>query len=396
MANEELYNIVMISGDFPPRISGVGDYAWHVSRTINGKKLPVTVITTSGGESDFEIPEGLDVRRVMSKWSFNELIRVVSVINGLSGRTVVNIQYYCPETYGRYLLINFLPLIFRIFRPSIRTVVTMHGFWEQSQLYRLRSIPMLAASHGVIYVDSLNRSLLARFGGTFANRMKYIPIAANILPIPCSSMSRIKWRKELGLNTYDVAISFFGGFGRNKGLEYLIKALHQIIKSTTIPVVMLAIGDFHQESVDDNYESEIHSLIGKLEIQERIKFVSDPKPEMVSRYLHAADMAVYPFINGVGENSGSMLAALAHGLPTVITAGPANNSEFTEKYGVAVVPARNSEMLADEILKVVSSPHRQTDMRRKAIQVSRHFNWEYICKETLHVFDSLRSDTRRE
>jgi len=57
-------------------------------------------------------------------------------------------------------MINFLPFIIRLLLPRVKVVTTMHGFWEQSVLFRLRTLPMLRGTHGVIYVDRLNKDLV--------------------------------------------------------------------------------------------------------------------------------------------------------------------------------------------------------------------------------------------
>jgi glycosyltransferase involved in cell wall biosynthesis len=45
-------------------------------------------------------------------------------------------------------------------------------------------------------------------------------------------------------------------------------------------------------------------------------------PEEASGYLLAADVAAFPFTDGASLRRGSLLAALAHGVPTVSTTAP--------------------------------------------------------------------------
>jgi polysaccharide biosynthesis protein PslF len=379
--------LIMVSGDFPPRISGVGDYAWHVTRTAAMMGTAVTVITTKGKyaqeSSQFE---SIDVRPVMDNWQFTEAKKVLQVLSESDTNAIVNIQYYCPFTYGRRLMINFLPTMIRLLHPKTRIVVTMHGFWEQSLFFRLRTLPMMRAAHGVIYVDHLNQMLIQKYSGLDENRLKFIPIAGNIPPIPCTADLRNVWRQELNLAKEDVAVAFFGGIGRNKGFEHLVKAVERIHQKNALPLFLLAIGGFHS---DKQYELEVRDLIKKLRMKDFIRIFENPKIVMVSKYLHAADLAVYPFLNGVGENSGSMLAALAHGLPTVITEGPANDASFSERFGVFMIPPKDAEQLAKAIENIVMSPELQQTLSKKALEVSKHLNWEFVTRETLEFFSSL-------
>lgn len=383
-------NVLIITGDFPPRISGVGDYSAHIAKSLIDLGVSATVITTGMEFSNNGRSIGsMDVRYVISRWAMSEVNKILNLIEKSDSRTVINIQYYCPFTYGRRLLINFLPLIIRVTRPKARVVVTMHGFWEQSTLFRLRTVPMLRLSHGVIYVDRLNRDLVEKYSGFSSDRAKYIPIASNILPIRCTPELRKMWRQALGFSEQDNVVAFFGGIGSNKGLEYLVEAVESIRRHKELPVFLLALGSFHANHLTDGYYLKICCLIERLGISNWIRIIESPGPDEVSKYLHSADLAVFPFINGVGENSGSMLAALAHGLPTIATEGPANTVNFSETFGVSLVPAMDSERLAECIADTLSSPEKMDLMKKKAMNVSKVLNWERIASEILDIYESL-------
>jgi glycosyltransferase involved in cell wall biosynthesis len=383
-------NVLMVTGDFPPRISGVGDYSAHITKSLADLGISATVITTRMELANNGRSIGsMDVRYVVSRWAMWEVNKILSLIEKSDPRTVVNIQYYCPFTYGRRLLINFLPLIIRLTRPRARVVVTMHGFWEQSILFRLRALPMLRLSHGVIYVDRLSRALMEKYTGFSSDRAKYIPIASNILPIRCNPELRKMWRQELGFSEQDNVVAFFGGIGNNKGLEYLLEAVQSIRRQKELPVFLLVLGSFNPNHLTDGYYLKISHLIERFGISYWIRIIESPKGSEVSKYLHSADLAVFPFINGVGENSGSMLAALAHGLPTIVTEGPANTANFSETFGVSSVPAMDSERLAECMADTLSSPEKMELMKKKAMTVSKILNWKCITSETLDFYKSL-------
>lgn len=380
----------MISGDFPPRISGVGDYAFHISSTASKMGLNVTAICTQNSNSKASSLYGtLDVRPVMAKWFFSEIKKICQVLRESGENTVVNIQYGCLA-YGRQLMINFLPLILRMLFPRVKIVITLHGFWEQSVLFRMRALPMLRFSHGIIYVDRLNKELVKKYSGHPDERLQFIHIAGNIPPIPCTEEQRNIWRKELGFEDKDTILVFFGGMGIKKGFDCLIESMGRIEKKNLLPsFFLLAIGSFHTDMVGEAHKKYIISLISKLGIEKNVCFFEHAKPIDVSKYLHIADLAVFPFDNGVGENSGSMLAALAHGLPTIITSGPANNASFSDKYGVIMVPAKNPEILAGAINNIINMPDRQKILRNKAREISMHLNWEFVTRESINFFSSL-------
>lgn len=383
--------VIMVSGDFPPQISGVGDYAWHISKTVTEMGVEVSVVTTKNSEAEKSSREnGIDVHRIIGKWKFTEVKKIFRVLRGSHKKSVVNIQYYCPFTYGRQLMINFLPALIRLYFPRVKVVVTIHGFWEQSVFYRFRTIPMLRLAHGVIYVDTLGRKSIQKFSGLTNSRLKYIPIAGNILPVPCTRKERDMWRSELGMTDRDVVVAFFGGIGRNKGFEYLVEAVKKVNEKNEVSVVLLAIGGFHSYDKNKPYKKEILDLVSQMGMTDAVFIIESPDSERVSQYLHAADMAVYPFLDGVGENSGSMLAALSHGLPTIITEGPANNESFADRFGVCMVPAQNSSKLADAINNLALFPEQRKALKMKTLERNKNLNWRFVTEETIHFFDLLQ------
>ena len=382
------FRLIMISGDFPPRISGVGDYAWHLSKTASTMGLNVTVVTTQCKNNQFD-PNIADERSVITDWTFIEAKKILRVLQESEKKTLVNIQYYCYSTYGRRLMINFLPAIIRILRSDIRIVITMHGFWEQSIWYRLRTIPMMRCAHGIIYVDRQNRELISKYGGFEENRLKFIPIAGNIPPVLCTPENKKNWRKELGLTVEDTAVAFFGGIGRNKGFEFLVEAVARARKNSKLSLKLIAIGGFHDNGAVGVYQKRIRNLIEFLGLVDFVNILEQPGPSHVSKYLHACDLAVYPFIQGVGENSGSMLAALAHGLPTIITAGSANDPSFSDRFGVVMVPAMNSESLSKAIVALALNPHQKKIMRKKGLEVTQVRDWNYVTHETIKFCSTL-------
>jgi glycosyltransferase involved in cell wall biosynthesis len=74
----------------------------------------------------------------------------------------------------------------------------------------------------------------------------------------------------------------------------------------------------------------------------------------VSRLLQAADAAAFPFNAGVTRKSGSLLAALAAGVPVVATAPPGEVRWPAEAEGVLRVPPRDTAALTGALGRVLS------------------------------------------
>jgi len=386
--------VFLISGDFPPSISGVGDYSFHVARNLALSSGKVDVVTSDlGGGQKLDLVDSIHCHRCVKFWGFREVKKIIKRIPKNRKACVINIQYNSPRFYKRNLMINFLPLFLRLFRPSAKVVVTMHGFWEQSWLYRLRTIPMLRLSHGVIYVDNKNRFQLERFSGKSGKQLKFIPIASNIMPIHSSPSLRNEWRTDLGLDSDDILVAFFGGIGKRKGLDYLIEAINILISEKNAPVKLIIIGGFNNHPVNVEYQNHIRCMIQDYGLDENIIIIDEPDAKYVSQCMHASDLAVFPFITGVSENSGSMLAALAHGLPTIVTGGGTlDDRKFSDQYGVFVASSYDKNVLADIIIETITSDHKRKVMKERSLAMSKRLDWKYVATET-DIFFRMISGT---
>lgn len=386
---KEQQNILMITGDYPPMMKGVGDYAYHLSNALCKSGSSVNVITTKlENEPEYKEIENVHVRRIIYTWSFGQVRKIINIVRGLGKKTIINIQYYCPTTYKRNLMINFLPLILKIFAPSCPVIVTIHGFWEQSRLFRLRTIPMLRFANGIIYVDKQNRKLLSLYAGK-QKPQKFIRINSNILPIRCDEQMELKWRSETNIKSTDIVVSFFGAIGEPKGFKYLLDAVQIVQKKIDKKIILLAIGGFHSYGENDPYQNKIKNLISKNDMESWVKIIQKPNATDCSKYLHISDLAVSPFLKGVSENSGSTLAYLIHEIPTIVTKGPPDSQNFFRNLGIPLCIPENTKDLAKGIEQVLLSKNVKNNIIKRLMVFKETISWNSIAKETSSFFNNI-------
>ena len=78
-------------------------------------------------------------------------------------------------------------------------------------------------------------------------------------------------------------------------------------------------------------------------------------PEDLSRHLGACDLMIQPYIDGVSTRRGSVMAALAHGLPVVTNTGHNTEPLWSEDEGVALA-ADHAEALTAEAESLLADP----------------------------------------
>jgi polysaccharide biosynthesis protein PslF len=115
-------------------------------------------------------------------------------------------------------------------------------------------------------------------------------------------------------------------------------------------------------------------------------FVPD---ERVSAFLHAANVMVMPYRDGVSLRRGTLMAVLAHGR-SLITTTPANPTpELVHGKNVWLVPPDEPTALAAAVRIVLADESLQNRLGEGAAQVADLFTWDKIAAETAVFFQTL-------
>jgi glycosyltransferase involved in cell wall biosynthesis len=390
----------MITDTFPPMISGVADYTALLARELASLGLRVTIATSKWeSKGNNQTTDGIEVLRIISGWKMWDARQIFRIIKRLGDSPIVHIQYG-SGAYRKHPMINLLPFLIRMLKRDCLVVVTLHEFPQERErlLYRIRTLPMLLAAHGLIFVDPADEKTLRRWTKLSMARIKYIPIGSNIPPVPATDGQRRDWRRKLGLTGDVPVVAFFGGIHPFKGFLDLLEAITSL-RQDNFPARLLVIGGFEPwvESTLQ-YQKEVrHALKNGLEAG-WIRLVDKSPAETIAHCLHASDIAAFPFVNGASPNRGSILAAISQGVPVVTTEGPDTPAGFQDQFGVALVPSRDVPALSTCIRDIMMSDERRRELRDKALKASRDLSWASIAQATQEAYASLtvnRSETRQ-
>jgi glycosyltransferase involved in cell wall biosynthesis len=367
--------VLFISGDFPPTVSGVGDFVDKLAEAMIKAGADVTVLTgVSSNEGDTRRP--FRVLRSMDGWGYNQM--KIALREAREDYDIIDFQYPAVN-YGRGLMVNFLPALMKLRNTPGRTVVTVHDFRVMRRRWQSRVAPMMWAADGLIHVDEKDWRWMNAWGVSDAKPRAHVPIAANAEPVAVNNELRKQWRKELGFEADETVVAFFGILYPHKGLAELIGAVRDL-RGQARNVRLLVLGDFDRQAP---CRSEIEIMLS----DPAVRWVKGASLEQISRALHTADLAALPFHTGASTNRGSMLAALAHGLPTITTRGPATPMDFGRQFDVQLVPVKDRVALSNAIARVMDDPALMERMRASA--VSRRRTWSAVAAETLAFYSRL-------
>jgi glycosyltransferase involved in cell wall biosynthesis len=365
----------MITGDFPPAVTGVGDYTHRLVESLAAAGATVDVFTgatQAGGEAS---PQD---------WSLGVVPRVLRALDRLGPEALVHIQYPALA-YGRRPAINCLPAVLKLLRPRCRVVVTMHEFRGMRRRWKLRVIPMVMAADALILPDELNLPEVSRWALRARDGVVAIPLGPNITPEPTSDADRSEWRTELGLPGSDPIVVFFGGVYEHKGILELVAAI-QGLRASGVPARLLVLG---APNSDHQFQERVKRLLEPEGADRWARWIVSAAPDVVSRSLQACDIAALPFRSGAMANRGSLLVVLAHGVPVVTTRTAATPAAFGPGTGMALVPAADPLRLQACLVELLRSPDSLSALREAALAYASRFSWPAIACRTLQVYRAL-------
>lgn len=173
-------------------------------------------------------------------------------------------------------------------------------------------------------------------------------------------------------------ILFIGRLVKEKGVDYLLKAM-QVVKRHTNDVILVIVGT-------GQHESYLRSLCQKLDLYRNVRFMGKLSDDDIPKILSSADLLVLPSLTeGLPT---VLLEAMAMEKPTVATdAGGNPEVVLNEKTGF-VVERRNVTKMADAIISILSDKKRARSMGQLGRKlIVDKYSWEIVARKVLEVYE---------
>lgn len=377
----------LVTAEYPPQQGGVGDYTRELAAALQRQGVDAVVLT--GGAPGPEDAAGpTPVVRPIDTWGWRCWRGLDAAIRALAPQ-VVHIQYQAAA-YGLHPAINLWPR----FSPWRRaTAVTFHDLrvpylFPKAGPLRFRAVLELARASGQAIVTNVEDCVL--LGPHLRQPPALIPIGANIQPAPPPGYDRSAWRAQAGVGEQETVLAYFGFLNESKGAEELVLALARL-RRRGLPVTLWLIGGQVGASDPTNaaYLAQVQQLIAAQGMEPYVRWTGFTAAAEVSANLLAADLCVLPFRDGVSFRRGSLMAALAHGLPVVSTLPRLELSQVHDGENMALVPPHDDAALAERIaLLAVDLPARRR-LAAGARALARLFDWDQIAARTVEVYEAL-------
>jgi polysaccharide biosynthesis protein PslF len=395
--------ILFVTGEYPAMQGGVGDYTRQVSLALGALGADVHVLTdVSAGDDFLRMPMGAYEPTVYPEidapgwqlWS-----RTLRLSRRLRP-DVIHIQYQ-SAAYGLHAAVNYLPWRLRALADRPRVATTFHDLrfpylFPKAGPLRWRTVLALArGSDADVITNPVDWARLARAGLT--GRMAPIPIGSNIHCQPPSDFDRPRQRALWGAGPETWLLAYFGFLNPGKGGETLVRGLAELARAGR-PARLLMVGGKigASDPTNEAYLARVEQLIADLGLADRVQWTGFTANDQVSANLLAADCAILPYREGASLRHGSLMAALAHGLPIVTTRRPggeiASGGPFPallDGESALLAPPDDPAAIAAGVTGLLSDPALRSRLSAGALALSRHFEWDTIAQQHIEMYSKL-------
>lgn len=161
-------------------------------------------------------------------------------------------------------------------------------------------------------------------------------------------------------------IFFLGRLIYYKGIDYLIKAMKQALKS--VPDAELIIAG------EGELEEYLKQISKEEKVDKHIKFVGKINEKQVEKYFNESTVFVLPSIHKSEAFGIVILEALAHGCPVITT--DISGTVYAAGKNSVIVKNKNEKELADAIVSVLKDKQLQETMSKQGLKHVKEFDWK--------------------
>jgi len=362
-------------GTYPPRECGIATFNQDLlnsSQKLLGKDIKCKVAAMNFSPLDiFNYPS--EVKWEIDQNNKREFKKLAELFNADSEISGVMIQH----EYGIYGGIdgeNILSFIETYKKPLL---VTLHTVLPSPSANMKKITERIIDRVNIIVVlTGSSKSILEILYPKSKGKVYVIPHGIHYTAFSTTK----KPKQKLKLNEDLSILSTFGLLSRGKGIEYVIKALPELIK-TQPKILYLILGQTHpivQRNEGESYRNELIDLVTELKLEKHVRFydqylaLSD-----LFKFLKATDIYISTSINVNQAVSGTLSYALGTGRAVVSTEF-AQAKEIIKKDSGILVPIMDSDAYTRALSNLLSDKSELDNKHMNAYRQTRPMLWSNV------------------
>jgi glycosyltransferase involved in cell wall biosynthesis len=185
----------------------------------------------------------------------------------------------------------------------------------------------------------------------------------------------------------------FGLLSQDKGIQYMIEALPEIVKKhpETVYIVLGATHPHVKKNQGEEYRQGLERLACKLGVEENILFFNRfVEFKELCKFLGATDIYVTPYLVETQIVSGTLAYAMGVGKATISTPYWYAQELIGNDRGI-LCPFKDPASLAAAVNRLLDDEVQRNSIRKRAYTFSRSHVWSQVAVDYLTLFNEVKS-----
>jgi glycosyltransferase involved in cell wall biosynthesis len=372
-------------GDYLPRKCGIAtfttDLRCAVAAEIPTSQCPVVPVNDLAAGYDYP-PE---VRFEIEEQDLPSYLRAADFLN------ITDVDVICLQhefgIFGGPAGSHLLALLREVRMPIVTTLHTILREPNSEQRRVMRELIRLSTR--LVVMTERGRALLLEVYQALEAKIDLIPHGIPNMPFADPNY----FKDEFGVAGKQVLLTF-GLLSPNKGIEYALRALPDILREFP-NVVYIVLGQTHPNLLRDQgeaYRLSLERLAKDLGVQKHVVFFNRfVELDELMRFIGASDIYLTPYLTETQITSGTLAYAFGAGNAVVSTPYWHAAELLAEERG-KLVPFRDSGAISCAVGELLHDEPLRHSMRKNAYRLGRDMVWTRVAQLYAESFERARHD----
>ncbi|MEX1269571.1 MAG: glycosyltransferase family 4 protein [Balneolaceae bacterium] len=382
-------NSISVIGNYLPRKCGIATFTTDLVESLSSEACNSNcwAVAMNDKQDGYSYPD--KVRYEITQDSISDYRMAAEFLN-INKPDVVCLQHEYG-IFGGPAGSHVLELLSKI---NIPVVTTLHTVLTKPSNEHTQVMTNLAeVSDRMVVMSRRAADILNAVYDIPRKKINYIPHGIPDIPFIDPNYSKDQF-DVLGKNV----LMTFGLLSRNKGIEYVLKALPSVVEKFP-DLVYMVLGATHPHVLKEegeNYRESLQNLVEELGLTGHVEFHNRfVTKEELCQFLEAADLYITPYVEEAQITSGTLAYALGTGKAVISTPYWYAKEMLSDNKGI-LVPFRDSDAMADGIINFLENDAERHQARISAYDASRNAIWSEVANQYLDVFgEVIRERNRR-
>ena len=370
-------------GDYLPRKCGIATFTSDLLTAVAAEHpqtycFAVPVNDIKGGYEYAEV-----VRFEIDEQDLSSYLRAADFLN------IANVDIVCLQhefgIFGGPAGSHVLALLRQLRMP---VVTTLHTVLREPNTDQLRVMQELVArSTRLVVMADRGRRILREVYQVPPAKIDLIPHGIPDIPFVDPNY----YKDQFGVEGRMVLLTF-GLLSPNKGIEYVLNALPQILAEFP-EVVYIVLGATHPNELREQgeaYRLGLERLAKKNKVEKNVIFYNRfVDPEELKEFIGAADLYITPYLNEAQVTSGTLAYTFGAG-KAVVSTPYWHAAELLGEGRGALVPFADSSAIAGEVMGLLRDDTRRHAIRKDAYKLGREMVWSNVARLYQGSFEMAR------